>query len=106
MSEARTILEMEFVAPADVPTLARRVGTNSTKLCCGFEAQFDETTSEFVCRRRLALARALLCTSDLQVRQIAWRVGYQHDSTFTAVFARYCGVVPKAIQGESRAPGA
>ncbi len=102
MCEARAILEREFVSPPDVPTLARRVGTNSSKLCFGFKAQFGETTSEFVRRRRLELAYELLTTTDMQVRQVAWRVGYQHHSTFTAAFARHFGQAPKAVASNRR----
>ncbi len=102
MCEVRAILDGEFVSPPDVPTLARRVGTNPAKLCFGFKAQFGETTSEFVRRRRMELAHELLTTTDVQVREVAWRVGYQHHSTFSAAFARHFGDTPKAVARNRR----
>ncbi len=95
---ARGILATEFVTPPNLPALARRVGINTSKLCCGFKKQYGETTSEYVRRLRLELARELLGHSDLQVRQIARRTGYQHHSTFTAAFARHFGVAPKFVR--------
>jgi len=48
-------------------------------------------------RERLEFARELLRTSDLQVQQIARRVGYAHHGSFTAAFTRQFGYSPKKV---------
>lgn len=98
IASAREVLASEFATPPSVAELARRVGINTSKLCFGFKSQFGETTSDYVRRLRLELAHELLKNTDLQVRQIAWRAGYQHHSTFTAAFARHFGVAPKLVR--------
>jgi AraC-like DNA-binding protein len=98
LAHARDILAEEFIAPPGLAALARRVGMSAARLSSGFGAEFGETMSEFVRRRRFELARELLTASDLQVREVARRVGYQHHSTFTAAFTRHFGVVPKRLQ--------
>lgn len=95
---ARDVLAAEFVAPPCLAALARRVGMSASRLSSGFGAEFGETMSEFVRRRRFELARELLASSDLQVREVARRVGYQHHSTFTAAFTRHFGVAPKRLR--------
>jgi AraC-like DNA-binding protein len=101
LATAREILAAEFVAPPGLAALARRVGMNSSKLCFGFRCHFGETTSDFIRRLRLGMAYDLLRTSGLQVRQIAFRAGYSHHSTFTAAFVRQFGVAPKLIRCRS-----
>jgi AraC-like DNA-binding protein len=95
---ARDVLAQEFVTPPGLAALARRVGMSATRLSSGFGAEFGETMSEFVRRRRFEVARELLASSDLQVREVARRVGYQHHSTFTAAFTRHFGVAPKRLR--------
>ena len=45
---------------------------------------------------------ALLGSNDLQVRQIARRVGYAHHGSFTAAFTRHFGIAPKAVRRSGR----
>jgi AraC-like DNA-binding protein len=98
VAEARGILSDEFIAPPALGMLAYRVGLNTSRLCAGFKMQFGETTSSFVRRQRLELAQKLLATTDLQVREIARRVGYRHHGTFTAAFTRHFGLAPKLVR--------
>jgi AraC-like DNA-binding protein len=93
----RDALAADFAAPPRLPVLARRAGMNYSKLCSGFRQLFGETTAEFVRRQRLECAHALLRTSDLQVQQIARRVGYAHHGSFTAAFTRQFGYSPKKV---------
>jgi AraC-like DNA-binding protein len=103
LQTAREILTREFVEPPPLGVLARRVGLNASKLCFGFRREFGETTSEFVRRLRLGHAKTLLEQTDLQIREVARRSGYQHHSTFTAAFVRDFGVSPKQVRLASAA---
>jgi AraC-like DNA-binding protein len=94
----RDALAAECASPPSLPVLARRAGMNNSKLCFGFRLLFGETTSDFVRRQRLELARELLRISDLQVQQIAQRAGYAHHGSFTAAFTRQFGYAPKELR--------
>jgi AraC-like DNA-binding protein len=98
LGQAREILGREFVDPPSLSALARRIGLNTSKLCFGFRHEYGETTSEFVRRQRLAHAKTLLQETELQVREVARRCGYQHHSTFTAAFVRTFGMSPKGMR--------
>jgi AraC-like DNA-binding protein len=100
---ARDVLARDPAAPPRLAELARRIGVSSAKLRAGFAAEFGESPSAFVRRRRLELARELLASTDLQVREIARRVGYRHHSTFTAAFCRELGIAPKRLRRRGRA---
>jgi AraC-like DNA-binding protein len=98
LGAVRDLLVEHYVSPPALVVLARRVGMNPARLCSGFRLQFGESTSEFVRRRRMEVARELLQRSDMQVRQVARSVGYSHHSTFTAAFARHFGIAPKVLR--------
>ncbi|HZO23006.1 MAG TPA: AraC family transcriptional regulator [Steroidobacteraceae bacterium] len=101
LQSVRDLLASDFASPPRLPALARQAGMNYSKLCSGFRQLFGETTTEFVRRRRLEMAHELLRTTDLQVQQIARRVGYAHHGSFTAAFVHHFGCSPKSV---SRTP--
>jgi len=109
LHRVRDALAADCASPPSLPVLARQAGMNDSKLCFGFRLLFGETTSEFVRRQRLELARDLLRTSDLQIQQIAQRAGYAHHGSFTAAFTRQFGCAPKELRRsaapDSRDPG-
>jgi AraC-like DNA-binding protein len=105
LGQVRDLLADEYVSPPALTTLARRFGMSPARVCSGFRVQFGESTSEFVRRRRMEVARELLQQSGLQVRQVARAVGYSHHSTFTAAFARHFGVAPKVLRQRVAALG-
>ncbi len=98
----RDVLGSDFTSPPRLPALARQAGMNYSKLCSGFRQLFGETTTEFVRRRRLEVAHELLRTTDLQVQQVARRVGYAHHGSFTAAFVRHFGCSPKSVNRTPR----
>ncbi|XXF81200.1 AraC family transcriptional regulator [Myxococcaceae bacterium GXIMD 01537] len=59
------------------------------------------TLSAYLTGIRLARARALLRSSDEAVSQIAYRVGYEDPSTFTALFKQHHGQTPSAYRKSS-----
>lgn len=105
LGEVRDLLADRYVSPPPLAELARRFGMSPARVCSGFRVQFGESTSEFVRRRRMDVARELLQQPGFQVRQVARAVGYSHHSTFTAAFARHFGVSPKVLRQRAAALG-
>ena len=103
--QVQELLADQYVSPPPLGVLARRFGMRPARICSGFRLQFGESTSEFVRRRKMGVARELLQQSVLQGRQIARAVGYSHHSTFTAAFARHFGVAPKVLRHRAAALG-
>ena len=92
---ARSLLEENLACPLSLPELAHRAGTNERKLTALFRSLVGMTVFDFLGERRLELARQLLEESNLQVRQIAERVGYQNPGDFTRAFRRRYEVTPR-----------
>jgi len=96
--QALSVLEKNLNNPPNLTELAHRVGTNERKLTEIFRHIVGMTVFDFVTQRRLEVARQLLQESDLQIRQIADRIGYQNPGDFTRAFRRQYGVTPRSYR--------
>lgn len=91
---ARQMLALQFDHPPTLTALARRIGSNPGKLSRTFKALFGETLADYALRLRMERARVLLLEERLSVSEVAYSVGYQHHSSFTAAFTSYYGESP------------
>ena len=78
--------------------LARRACMGKTKFKEGFKAAFGLPPAAYVADARLKHARILLETTDLQVAEIAQRVGYRKPGAFTEMFHRRTGTLPSTLR--------
>jgi AraC-like DNA-binding protein len=94
---ARRLVQLHFDRPPTLPELARRIGTNTNKLTQDFKALYGETIARYALRLRMENARRLLVDEGLPVSEVAYRVGYEHHSSFTGAFVGYWGASPSMI---------
>lgn len=52
---------------------------------------------------RIHLARAYLVNSDMQITQIAWRVGFKESASFSNAFKKWLGISPRELREASNA---
>lgn len=76
--------------------LCATVGLNERNLKEGFRALFGTTPSGMLTDIRMQKAMELL-ESGKRVSSVAYAVGYQHLSSFSAAFERYYNITPKLI---------
>lgn len=98
---ARELLVNQFERPLTIAYLCAAVGTNEFKLKQGFRELFGTSPHRLLTDIRMAKAWELLETG-LHVSTVAYRVGYQHLSSFSAAFERYYGRPPKSVAGARR----
>ncbi len=92
--EARDFLSEHFVAPPKIPSLARMVGVNQTKLKAGFREAFGMTIYDFILQQRMTHASQLLLSSNFSVSEVAYQAGYEYPANFTCAFKKYFGALP------------
>lgn len=78
--------------------LTRQLGTNQKTLKIVFRRAFGTTIANYCLLRRMRLAQSLLLEGHLTIGQVADRVGYEHQSSFTAAFRAHAGMSPKEYQ--------
>jgi len=96
--KARELLNQHYASPPPLPSLARQIGSNQNKLKVVFKKIFGTTMADYCKERRVRAAQALLLEGRLTIGQIAEKVGYEHQSSFTAAFRSQTGMSPREYQ--------
>jgi AraC-like DNA-binding protein len=92
-----TLLEDLRGAPT-AAELANRAGIALRRFLRAFEAIHGESPAQLLRRERLERARLLVEAGDVPLKEIAWRVGYNHLSNFVSAFAEHFGLPPRQFQ--------
>ena len=96
--QAGKVLTRHLQSPPSIEDLSRQVGLNRLKLNRGFHHVYGTTPFRYLRNCRLQLAQILLTTSELAVKEVAYRVGYTNCSRFANAFHQKFGLNPKAFQ--------
>jgi AraC-like DNA-binding protein len=68
-----------------------------------FKEAYGITMADYCLERRVREAQQLLIEAALTIAQVAERVGYEHQSSFTAAFRGHVGMSPREYR-KHRAP--
>lgn len=104
MLSARDILLRQFDRKLTIGYICSSLGTNEFKLKQGFREMFGTSPYRMLTDIRMAKARELL-EAGMHVSTVAYRVGFQHLSSFSAAFEKYYGRTPKSLRGEKKRDG-
>ena len=100
---ARDILQQKFDNPPSLLELARQVELNDYKLKQGFRHVFGTTVFGYVQACRMEQAQRLLSDRDLNISNVAERVGYASPSRFCHAFKRHIGITPSDYRRQFKA---
>lgn len=95
LDAARRILSTQFNPAPRIIDVARTVGMSESKLKRAFKARFGVTVFECGLECRMQHALELLRCKRLSVGQVAFAVGYRHQTSFTAAFVEFFGFQPR-----------
>lgn len=95
---AREVLATDFSETLTIPGLARRLGTNATKLKSGFRLLYGTTIFAYRNRHRMDRAMELVTTGEMPIAAVAHAVGFRHQASFTSAFRAHFGITPKQAQ--------
>ncbi len=80
---------------------ARELGISLRKLNQIVKAFLGKTAAEAIEERRILEAKRLILYSDMNIKEIAFDLGYEEHSYFTRVFRRFTGLTPSAFKREA-----
>lgn len=95
LKEAREILLENLNNPPILKELSEQSGLSEYKLKEGFKQVYGSTVYGFVLDKKLEMAREKLEAGDLQVKDIAYEIGYENPSHFISAFKKKYGITPK-----------
>ena len=92
-ARARLLADMRH--PPTLGALAQAVGLSEKRLNTGFRLLFGATVFEFLRNERLEHARHVLESESASLKQVAFRVGFNHISNFVSAFRARFGSPPR-----------
>ncbi len=95
LQHARQLLAENYLNPPSIGDLSDTLGLSRSRLTRQFKLRYGETIYEFVQRQRMEKAQELLVNTQLNIDQVALRVGYRDPASFRKVFHRHFGVLPR-----------
>jgi|GEM_PF-3459825 len=98
IEEAYVHLLSDIKSPPSIKELAENAGMSERRLNAGLTQLFGGSAFELLRRERMETARQALREGPVPLKQIAYRVGYNHTSNFINAFTRYFGVSPRQFQ--------
>jgi AraC family transcriptional regulator, transcriptional activator of the genes for pyochelin and ferripyochelin receptors len=96
--QAKEILQGNLENPPSLIELARQVGLNEFKLKLGFRQVFGTSAFKYLHDYRLEKAKQLLASGEMNVEEVAFRVGFDSRSYFAIAFRKKFGLNPKHFQ--------
>jgi AraC family transcriptional regulator len=95
---AKSFLEENFARLARIEDASRELGMAPETLCRLFQRFSADTPYQLLLKKRVNLAVDLLLGTDLLVKQVAERAGFDDPFHFSRVFKRVQGLSPAAFQ--------
>lgn len=94
LRRAARVIERRYHEPVDLSRLAGEAFLSPAHFHRRFTAAFGETPHAALTRRRIAVARALLETTDRTVTDVCMAVGFTSLGSFSTLFRRHVGQPP------------
>ena len=101
LRRARDLIDLRYAEPLDLATLAREAGYSKFHFARAFAAAYGETPRDYLTRRRLERAKALLRAANLSITEICFLVGFESLGSFSSLFRRVVGQTPSAYRQAS-----
>ncbi len=100
IGKAITFIEEHIMEDLSVGEIAKQVCISPFYFQKGFSLLCGFTVSEYIRKRRLALAGAELVSTDVKVIDAALKYGYDSPDSFTKAFTRFHGITPGMVRKE------
>ena len=101
LRRARDLMDRDYAAPLDVPTMARAALMSPSHFSRQFREAYGETPYGYLMTRRIERAMALLRRGDLSVTEVCFEVGSSSLGTFSTRFTELVGVSPGVYRREA-----
>lgn len=102
MAQVLRYIEAHATEKLTAKEIAKNVYLSPTHLQREFESMFGFSLAEYIRKQKLKKSMDLLLGSELQVSDIAYEIGFGHESSFIRAFKREYGKTPGEIRREEK----
>ena len=94
LAKAVSRIHSDYASSLDLPGLARSAGMSRSALSKAFKETVAVSPIEYLSTWRIMIGRDLLLRTRLPLPEVAERVGYGSEVSFSRAFKRHLGVSP------------
>ena len=94
LDDVRLKLELDFQQPLDVATIAAESGLSRNFFAARFRERFGMTVDGYLLHLRIEMAKNLLLSNNLPIKEIAYECGIPDSNYFNKQFRRATGTSP------------
>ncbi|NIJ43424.1 AraC-like DNA-binding protein [Parvibaculum indicum] len=95
--DMRDRLSADFLTPPDLSSLAAEYRMSPRRLERAFRESFGVSSFQYLLNVRLDYAYQALLGGELHYKEIAWRLGYRHATSFSHAFRKKFGIAPSEL---------
>ncbi len=94
-------IDTHMATPLTIQKLVKISGLSPRKLQLGFNLLYSSSVNEYIRAGKLEAARELLSNSNLDISEIAYRIGVRSRSHFSRMFRQAYGVLPAVYRKQN-----
>lgn len=98
MLEVKAILENNLDVQLSLRELAHMVGTNEFNLKRNFKIAFGTTVFGYLNQYKMEMAKTMLLENDVNIADIASKMGYKYATHFSSAFKKHFGYLPNKLK--------
>ncbi|HUC91088.1 MAG TPA: AraC family transcriptional regulator [Paenibacillus sp.] len=102
LDRAQQYIRERFTEEVSLEEVADFVHLNPHYFSKVFKQQVGETFIDFVTRLRIDMAKSLIASDRLSLKEVCFAVGYKDPNYFSRVFKKITGVSPSEYRGQAR----
>ena len=94
LEDVRALFDSEFQTVYTLDDLEKRFGVSKYRLCREFSSAFHMPPLQYLNRKRIDIAKHLLCTTSHRIHEIGNMVGIENTNHFITLFKKQTGTTP------------
>ena len=98
MRDAMDYILQNYEKPIDMAEVSNHISMNYSMFSSTFKEYAGENFSSFLKKLRIEKSKKLLKNTDLNIREIAGKVGFEDARRFAKVFKEETGMTPRAFR--------
>ena len=98
LMKALDYINYNYFSPITMDELCSVSGVTKQHLCLLFRKKLSMRPMEYIAKRRIQEAKALLTGTEKSIEQVAEETGFCSESYFCKLFKRYEGMTPSAFR--------
>ena len=95
IEKAALFIDANLDAKLTVEAIARHIGASSQFLKLNVPLVHGDSVAYYVLKTRMNAARIMLASGGMTIKQVAARVGYGSQASFTTAFRKYHSMTPR-----------